>query len=103
MMFNEPKVKAAYHDYFNSFLKSKADITKLLPKPLNDSSVLVVGCGYLYPDVLLYSTCAKEVVGIDVTHCFWRDGFLKDLVCNLKGKSGFKGILLSLNKAKSQR
>ena len=95
--------KTAQHDYFNSFLKSKADITKLLPKPLNDSSILVMGCGYLYPDVLLYSTCAKEVVGIDVIDCFWRDGFLKDLVRNLKGKGNFKGILVGINKIVKNR
>lgn len=66
---------AANHDYFNSFLKSKKDIEQLLPLPLNESSILIIGCGYRYPDVLLYSTCSKNVCGLDIEDVFYRDGF----------------------------
>jgi SAM-dependent methyltransferase len=66
----------ADHDYFRAFLKSKADIEKMLPIPLNESCVLIVGCGYRYPDVLFYSCFAKEVHGLDILDVFYRDGFL---------------------------
>lgn len=68
-------VKAADHDYLNAFVKSKADIEKMLSMPLSEVSVLIVGCGYKYPDVLLYSCFAKEVYGVDILGAFYRDGF----------------------------
>ena len=82
----------ADHDYFNCFVKSKADIEKAIP--LKTASVLVVGCGYFYPDVFLYSTCAGHVVGIDVKECFWRDGFAKTVLTSLKSR---KGIVFAIN------
>ncbi len=68
-------VEKAHHDYFNAFIKSKFDIEKRLTVSLNEASVLIIGCGYKYPDVLLFSYFAKEVYGLDVVDTFYRDGF----------------------------
>ena len=89
--------REAEHDYFTCFLKSKADLKKDLLIPLKDASILVIGCGYLYPEVLLYSTCAKKVVGIDVKECFWRDGLLKKVLTSSKKHKGHKKIVFALN------
>lgn len=88
----------AEHDYFNSYLKSKRDIEKMLPKPLSYASVLIVGCGYLYPEVLLYSTCTREVAGIDVTDCFWRDGFFRLFFMSVKRKENIKNPFADINR-----
>lgn len=64
----------ARHDYENAFLKSHREITELLPMPLAEASVLVLGCGYNYAEVILYSHVSKHVVGLDVIGAFYRDG-----------------------------
>ncbi len=87
----------ADHDYFNCFMKSKADIEAALSIPLKKASVLVMGCGYLYPDVFLYSTCVNYVVGIDVKSCFWRDGLSKTVLTSLKSRKGLKSIVLTIS------
>ena len=87
----------ADHDYFNSFLKSKADVQRRLSMPLERASILVVGCGYLYPDVLLYSTCSKKVVGIDVKKRFWRDGLVKTALASLKKQRGAKKVIYAVS------
>ena len=97
-MFDGQWRKTAYHDYFNSFLKSKSAITKILSKPIHEASILIIGCGYLYPDVFLYSKVAKEVVGIDVVDCFWRDGLTKYFINNFRNKRNLKDILVGVNK-----
>ena len=51
----------------------KMDILPLLDR--SPGSVLVLGCGYNYPDVILWSIIAKEVVGLDIRKSFWKDGF----------------------------
>jgi SAM-dependent methyltransferase len=74
---NSAKI-TANHDYFNAFLKSKSDIESLLTNrgtKISDANILVLGCGYIYPDVILWSTTAKQVTGIDVIESFWKDGF----------------------------
>ncbi len=68
-------VEAADHDYLNVFLKSKKDAEELLSIELSEASVLIIGCGYKYPEVLLYSCFAKEVYGVDILNVFYRDGF----------------------------
>lgn len=68
----------ANHDYFNVFLKSKNDIESLLSargKKVSDANILILGCGYNYPDVILWSTVGKQVNGVDVRDAFWKDGF----------------------------
>ena len=96
-------ISSAEHDYWHVFVKSEADIKRILPMDLKEASILIIGCGYLYPEVLLFSNRVKEVVGIDVIDCFWRDGFLKDLARNLKGKHNLKGILVGINKTLRNR
>lgn len=66
----------AEHDYHDVFLKSQAAIEALLDKPLSEASLLVLGCGYNYPDVLLYAPRVSEAVGVDVLGAFYRDGLI---------------------------
>ncbi len=35
---------------------------------------MILGCGYNYPDVALWSTLVDDVVGVDVRRVFWRNG-----------------------------
>ena len=91
---------AADHNYFNCFLKSKNDIEQLLPSPLGEASVLIIGCGYRYPDILLYSGCSRDVHGLDVEDVFYRDGF-KSLYDSFRRKN--KGYLASLYSAYVKR
>ncbi len=87
----------ADHDFFICFAKSRRDISDNLEKPLKECSVLVMGCGYRYADVLLYSTCAKEVFGIDVIKVFWRDGFVKYFIHNMRMAKSLKDVLRCIN------
>ena len=66
------------HDYYNSFIKSKNDLEKYLKKPLKESNILIIGCGYRYPDVLLYKNHVNSVKGCDI-ESFYKDGFFKNL------------------------
>lgn len=68
---------AADHDYANVFARSRIDLERLLPIPLSQAAIVVLGCGYRYPDVLLFSQCARSVVGLDVRPAFYRDGSLR--------------------------
>jgi len=65
----------ADHDYHDVFIKSKKDIEKIMSVPLHKAYILVIGCGYRYPDVLLYSNYSNNVYGLDIEKCFYRDGF----------------------------
>jgi len=62
------------HDFKNVFQKGRHDISELLGRELGNLRVMVLGCGYNYPDVALWSTVVDDVVGVDVRHVFWRNG-----------------------------
>lgn len=64
----------AQHDCGEVFCKSRRDITALLEKPLSEAAVLVLGCGYNYPDVILYASEAHRAEGVEVLSAFYRDG-----------------------------
>ena len=64
----------AQHDYGEVFCKSRRDISALLEKPLSEAAVLVLGCGYNYPDVILYASEAHRAEGVEVLSAFYRDG-----------------------------
>ena len=66
--------KGAEHDFNNAFQKSRQDISELLGQRIDDARVMVLGCGYNYPDVALWSTVVDDVVGVDVRRVFWRNG-----------------------------
>jgi SAM-dependent methyltransferase len=84
----------ANNDYLTLFLKPYADVESLLNargRDIADANILVLGCGYHYPEVILWSTVAKQVIGIDVRKVFWKHGFrarYKDLRRGGKGISG---------------
>jgi SAM-dependent methyltransferase len=79
----------AVHDYHHVFKNELQDLKNLIQKPIEDISILVIGCGYRYPDVVLLSGVAREVVGLDVQEVFYKDGFLKLLKYNMSQKRGF--------------
>lgn len=62
------------HDFVNVFLKCQQDISGLLRQRIDGARVMVLGCGYNYPDVALWSTVVDNVVGVDVRSVFWRNG-----------------------------
>jgi SAM-dependent methyltransferase len=45
-----------------------------LSSPLSQASVLVFGCGYRYPEVVILSSMAERTVGIDIIQSYYRDG-----------------------------
>lgn len=47
---------------------------RLMDAPLSQAAMLVIGCGYLYPEVVLWSSNAHFVVGVDVRSAFWKNG-----------------------------
>jgi SAM-dependent methyltransferase len=65
----------ADHDFFNGFTKTLHDIEDLVGGDLSEQRILIVGCGFRYPDVALFSHRAKSVTGLDVQEVFYRDGF----------------------------
>lgn len=69
-------IERAEHDYHNVFRKGLRDVERLSPRPLAEAHILILGCGYTYPEVILYSTVARFVAGLDVTTAFYRDGIL---------------------------
>lgn len=73
---------AADHDYHCSFLKSLRDLEALTGEELRHRQVLVIGCGYRYPDVALFSNQVRRVVGLDVSEVFYRDGFRALVECH---------------------
>lgn len=84
----------ARHDYFDVFLTSKEDISKEIGDGFEKASVLVLGCGYTYPDVALWSTVAERVVGIDVAASFYRNGWSRLYrSCRAKGAGPLRSLL----------
>ncbi len=67
-------IRRAEHDYHHVFLRSRRDLERFGTKPLADSDILILGCGYTYPEVILYTPLARRVVGLDVLAAFYRDG-----------------------------
>lgn len=70
-------LRNATHDYSNVFLKAQKDITQLTHCPVAKASILVLGCGYNYPDVILLSNISENVIGIDIIGAFYRDGYIQ--------------------------
>lgn len=68
--------EAASHDYRNAFVKARRWVNSVAEFDLSESRVLVIGCGYNYPDPLLWSSESKCTVGIDVRESFWRSGLV---------------------------
>ena len=94
---------SADHNYFNVFVKSKTDISRMLPISLKDATVLIIGCGYWYPEVLLFSTRVKKVIGIDVINYFYRDGFVKSFLRSCRQRRGINGWFFALNECLRKR
>lgn len=76
-LLNSNAYQQAKHDYDNVFLKNRRELTGLLPIPLRDASILVLGCGYNYPDVVLFSDISRYAVGLDIIDTYYRDGVIQ--------------------------
>jgi len=73
-MSGSPEAEAL-HDYSNVFLKLERRLTELLePKPSREWRLLDMGCGYHYPNVVLFHGGGAEICGVDVEPVFFRDG-----------------------------
>ena len=95
-LFNNRLFEHAQHDYENVFLKSLRDLGTYRV-PLKEASILILGCGYNYPDVILYSDIFKYVVGLDTRRAFYRDGVIrlyKNLAQNNKIKAALRSVEL---------
>lgn len=91
----------ADHDYNDVFRRSCVDVVRLLPMPLAEARVLVVGCGYTYPDVVLYSTVARSVAGLDVLDTFYRDGLITGVLNKMRaGKDPLRAAWRTLRRRK---
>ncbi len=66
--------KQAKYNYTNVFLKSFKDLSSFFGSDFRNRAVLILGCGYHYSDVILYSAVAKYVAGLDVLSAYYRDG-----------------------------
>jgi len=72
----------AKHDFVDVFQRSRADILGVVGEVSTPLRVLVVGCGYNYPEVVLWTAAGHEAAGIDIRKAFWRCG-LSSLVKDL--------------------
>lgn len=63
----------AEHDYNNAFQKARNEILESRRIDLSKARVLILGCGYNYPDVALWSSIADHAVGVDVRKVFLRN------------------------------
>lgn len=66
--------EVAAHDYRTAFLKSVRWISSASDVPIKRACILVIGCGYNYPDPLLWSSTCSLAVGADVRTAFWKRG-----------------------------
>jgi len=64
----------AQHDFYDVFARSRADLERYSQRPLSEADLLVLGCGYNYPDVLLYAPSVRSASGVDVLPAYYRDG-----------------------------
>ena len=85
--------KQASHDYFNVFLKARREISEIAHVDAAGTSVLILGCGYNYPDIVLWSTVADQAVGVDVRRAFLRNGFRPLIRDFRESGSGFASAL----------
>lgn len=75
-LFEYSAYKDAKHNFLNVFLKSKKDMIKFTNNSIINKKILIMGCGYHYSDVILYSNISNYVVGLDIIRTFYRDGFI---------------------------
>jgi SAM-dependent methyltransferase len=59
---------------YKSFRFELQELRPYLKKPLDQMDVLVLGCGYRYPDVELFTPLTNRTVGIDIIRAFRKDG-----------------------------
>jgi len=86
----------AEHDFYNVFLKCHNDILNLTNNSIDDLSILILGCGYNYLDVILFSEISKKVYGLDIHIDFYKDGLFKCFRNLDKKNSKFKYIIKSI-------
>jgi len=83
----------AEHDYYNVFLKLQHRLRVLL-SPLNEKQwrILDLGCGFHYPNVILFHDQVAEIWGADVVSSFFRDGRLARFRSVAAGRGWLRGV-----------
>jgi len=83
----------AVHDYENVYLKLVGRLEVLLgKKPIQESRVLDLGCGYTYPNVALLHAAGVDVCGVDIESVFFRDGRLATFRQRLRDKGLLRAV-----------
>lgn len=88
----------AEHDVNDIFKKELDLISKYSDFQLDSGkNILIFGCGYNYPDVVLFSNITKNTVGIDIQESFYKDGLRKLISANKRdGFSTLNSIFRSI-------
>lgn len=89
----------AEHDFVKVFQKCRDDLLSFFSVDVKQTKVLVLGCGYHYPDVALWSSIAAHAVGVDVRQVFWRNGqgMLYDSI-HRSGRGRLRSLMESIYK-----
>jgi hypothetical protein len=71
-------------------------MNEVLKRPINNASILILGCDYHYPEVILFSRVFKHVIGLDIIGAFYKDGIAKTWI-DMKERGGaFKALLKAM-------
>lgn len=68
--------QTAFHDLEEVFGKLIGRLDELSPLPRSDWRILDVGCGYTYPNLILFANQGVDIHGLDIVGAFYRDGLL---------------------------
>jgi len=80
----------------NTFLRSRYLMNEVLKRPINNASILILGCDYHYPEVILFSRVFKHVIGLDIIGAFYKDCIAKTWI-DMKERGGaFKALLKAM-------
>lgn len=89
--------KHAIQDYYNVYSRKMQRLQKLMhDKPPSEWRILDIGCGYHFPQVMLYNNRVSLICGIDIEPVFLRDGLFKNIVVWCKREGPFQGVKRSL-------
>lgn len=75
----------ALHDYYNVFSEAKRVLEECVPKQIQDTWILEIGCGQRFTTTLLFHLLGAHVIGIDTDFIdpnFTMKGFLTILKTN---------------------
>jgi len=68
----------ARHDYYNVYRKTYKELKNISTLSEKNWKILDIGCGYHYPNVILFTNDGIDIEGIDILPKFYKDGLLKN-------------------------